>query len=60
MGEVEAVPERGALLGAMISGVVGLAWTEWGASGVSGAVSVVIRVAGIVVGLVIFFWSARL
>jgi hypothetical protein len=44
----------------MISGMFGLAWTEWGASGISGAVSWAIRVAGIVVGLVIFFWSARL
>ncbi len=44
----------------MISGVFGLAWTEWGASGISGAVSAAIRVVGIVVGLVILFWSARL
>ncbi len=44
----------------MISGVFGLAWTEWGASGISGAVSTAIRMVGIVVGLVILFWSARL
>ena len=44
----------------MISGVFGLAWTEWGASGTSGAVSTAIRVVGIVVGLVILFWSSRL
>ena len=44
----------------MISGVFGLAWTEWAASGISGAVSTAIRVAGVVVGLIILFWSARL
>jgi hypothetical protein len=40
--------------------VFGLAWTEWGASRISGAVSAAIRVVGIVVGLVILLWSARL
>jgi hypothetical protein len=44
----------------MISGMFGLAWTQWGAAGVSGAASGAIRVAGIVIGLVIFFLSARL
>ncbi len=44
----------------MISGVFGLAWTEWSASGISGAVSTAVRVVGIVVGLVILLWSARL
>ena len=44
----------------MISAVFGMAWTEWGASGLSGAISTAIRVVGIVVGLVIFFWSVRL
>ena len=57
---VDSISDRGALTGAMISGVFGLAWTEWGASGISGAVSAAIRVVGIVVGLVILFWSARL
>jgi hypothetical protein len=60
MGDVEPIPDRGALTGAMISGVFGLAWTEWGASGISGALSTAVRVVGIVVGLVIVFWSARL
>ena len=41
---------RGALTGAMFSGVFGLAWTEWGASGISGAESTAIRVVGIVLG----------
>jgi hypothetical protein len=44
----------------MFSGVFGLAWTEWGASGISGAESTAIRVVGIVLGLIILFWSARL
>jgi hypothetical protein len=43
----------------MISSVFGLAWAEWGASGVPGATSGVIRVAGIVIGLGILFLSAR-
>lgn len=60
MGDVEAVPNRGALVGAMISGMFGLAWTQWGAAGVSGAASGAIRVAGILIGLGIFFSSARL
>jgi hypothetical protein len=51
---------RGALSGAMISGVFGLAWTEWGASGLSGSVAAVIRVAGIVVGASIVLWCATL
>jgi hypothetical protein len=54
------VPDRGALVGAMISGMFGLAWTQWGAAGVSGSASGAIRVAGIAIGLVIFFLSARL
>ena len=44
----------------MFSGVFGLAWTEWGASGISGAESTAIRVVGIVLGLIILFWCARL
>ncbi len=60
MGSVEAGPGRGALAGAMISGMVGVVWAEWAASGVSGAASGAIRAAGIVVGLVILFWSTRL
>ncbi|MBA3742550.1 hypothetical protein [Sporichthya sp.] len=57
---VRVVPAAGALTGAMISGIFGVAWTQWGASGISGAASAAIRVAGIVVGLVIVIWSARL
>ena len=60
MGSAEAGPGRGALAGAMISGMVGVVWAEWAASGVSGAASGAIRAAGIVVGLGIVFWSTRL
>lgn len=44
----------------MISGVFGLAWAQWAASGITGSVSSGIRVVGIVMGLVIVFWAARL
>ncbi len=57
---METAPDQGALTGAMISGVFGLAWTEWGASGISGAVSTAVRIVGIVVSLVIVFWSAHM
>jgi hypothetical protein len=51
---------RGALGGAMISGVFGSAWTEWGASGLSGSLATVIRVAGIVIGAGIVLWCGIL
>ena len=57
---VEPVLDRAAVTGVMISGVAGAAWAEWDASGISGAVSTAIRVAGVVVGLVILYRSARL
>lgn len=57
---MDSVPDRGALTGTIISGVFGLAWTEWGASGISGGFSTAVRVVGIVVGLVIVLWSVRL
>jgi hypothetical protein len=61
VGEVDAVPDlRGALVGAMISSVFGAAWTAWGASGFSGAVSGLIRLAGLVVGAIILLWCTRL
>lgn len=44
----------------MIAAVFGVAWTEWAASGISGAPSGTIRVAGIAVGLTIVLWSSRL
>jgi len=44
----------------MISAVFGVVWTEWGASGVPGGASGVIRIAGIAVGLTIFLSSAFL
>jgi len=42
----------------MISAFFGVLWTEWGASGVPGAASGAVRIAGLVVGFVIFVWSA--
>jgi hypothetical protein len=51
---------RGALVGAMISAGFGLGWSQWGASGLSGGASSVVRVAGIVVGAVILLWCAWL
>ncbi|MBV9607272.1 MAG: hypothetical protein JO027_19305 [Solirubrobacterales bacterium] len=44
----------------MISGGFGLAWAQWGASGLSGASAVIVRVAGIVLGLTIIGGAARL
>ncbi len=53
-------PDRGALTGAMIAGVFGIAWTQWGASGLSGSASATVRVVGSVVGVVIVARSGRL
>jgi len=44
----------------MISGAFGMVWTLWGASGIAGPASRAVRLGGIVVGLVIVVWSARL
>ncbi len=44
----------------MIEGLFGIAWTEWGAAGLSGGISGTIQVVGIVVGAVIVARSARL
>lgn len=44
----------------MTAALFGLMWTEWGVSGVSGSISVTIRIAGVMVVLVIFFLGARL
>jgi len=57
---VAASADKGTLAGVMISGLAGLGWTQWGASGFSGAASTTVRSAGIVVALVILAWSARL
>ena len=45
-GEVSS-DAKGAVVGAMISGGFGLAWSLWGASGLSGPPSTVVRIAGI-------------
>jgi hypothetical protein len=51
---------KGALVGAIISGGAALAWSLWGASGLSGAASMAVRVAGTVIGLIIILWCAYL
>lgn len=61
MGDGEVTSNvKGALVGAMISGGFGLAWSVWGASGLSGAASAVVRTAGIVIGLLIILWCAHM
>jgi hypothetical protein len=61
MGDGEVVSNvRGALVGAMISGGFGLAWSLWGASGLPGAASTIVRIAGIVLGSLIILWCAYL
>jgi hypothetical protein len=60
MGERDAALDTGSLLGAMIAGVFGLGWAEWGASGLNGMTSVTVRAAGIVLGLVVIGWSIGL
>ncbi len=51
---------RGALTGAMISGVFGAAWAQWGAFGLSGSISVTVRVAAIAVAVFIIARGALL
>ncbi len=43
----------------MISGGFGLAWAQWGASGLEGPAAVAVRVAGIVLGLAIIVGATR-
>ncbi len=52
--------DRGALTGAIISGIFGIGWAEWGASGLSGNPSKAVRIVGIVFGVIIIARSARL
>lgn len=54
------VPDPGVLTGAMISGIFGIGWTQWGASGLPPDLSAVVRVVGIVIGAVIVARSIRL
>jgi hypothetical protein len=51
---------RGALTGALISGIFGLAWAQWGASGLSGSTAVAVRVTAIIAGVLVIAGSARL
>ena len=56
----EVSPSRGVLTGALIYGIFGIAWAEWGASGLSGGVAEAFRIVGIVVGVVVIARSVRL
>jgi hypothetical protein len=49
IGGAEA--DQGSLVGVMIAGLAGLAWTEWGASGLPGTISLVVRIVGVVLGV---------
>lgn len=61
IGDGEVISDlKGALVEAMISGGAGLAWSLWGASGLSGAASTMVQIAGIVVGVLTIRWCAYL
>lgn len=61
MTDAEVRPDRRRLAaGAVVAGTFGVLWTNWGASGVAGAASAVLRILGVVVGLAILVGSARL
>jgi len=47
-------------IGAAISVIFGGVWTNWGASGFTGAAAAGTRTAGVVLALVILFWTVRL
>lgn len=51
--------DRGVLTGAVISGIFGIGWAEWGASGLSGNPSKAVRIVGIVIGAIIVARSAQ-
>lgn len=55
-----SVLDRGALTGCTISAIAGMGWTQWGASGLSGNISVAILIAGNVVGLTVLARSLQL
>ena len=52
--------DPGALTGAMVAGGFGIAWAQWGASGLTGGPGAAVRVGGFVVGVLILLGSARL
>jgi hypothetical protein len=60
VNHLEARDDAEALVGAMLAGAFGLAWALWGAAGVAGSAAVIIRVVGIVIGLLILGCSVWL
>jgi hypothetical protein len=58
MGEPQVLG-KSALIGSLIEAVAGIGWTEWGAAGLTGPVAMVIRIVGIVVGLVLAVRAVR-
>jgi hypothetical protein len=51
---------RGALAGAVIAAIFGVAWSLWAATGLPDLAAVFVGVAGIVIGLLIFVLALRL
>lgn len=54
------IRDRSSLPGSAVAALFGVAWVQWGAAGVSGAASVALRVAGVLIGLGILIESVRL
>lgn len=50
--------ERGALVGALVYGVAGAAWSLWGSGGLPGPLSVVVAVVGVLAGAVVVVTAA--
>lgn len=47
------VIDRDVLVGSAIAGGFGIGWAFWGASGLSGSIATVVRIAGMVIGAVV-------
>jgi len=58
--ERDVVSDPEALTGAMIAGGFGIAWTFWGASGLTGAAAAAVRAGGVAIGVLILVGSALL
>jgi len=56
--EQDIVSDPEALTGAMIAGGFGIAWTFWGASGLTGAAPAAVRAGGVAIGVLILVGSA--
>ena len=59
MGETQVLGS-GALIGSIISAAFGIGWVQWGAEKLTGTGSIVIRVVGGVIGLVVIIRCIRL